>query len=54
MLLDALDEHRNRWCAAATSTTLPAASALLQQLEEGLGVLPFERYARDMEPTVFG
>ena len=55
MLLDALDEHRNlRRAAAAINTTQPAATALLQQLEEGLGVLLFERHARGMEPTVYG
>lgn len=55
MLLDALDEHRNlRRAAAAIHTTQPAATALLQQLEEGLGVLLFERHARGMEPTVYG
>ncbi|UUZ65593.1 LysR family transcriptional regulator [Polaromonas sp. P1-6] len=55
MLLDALDEHRNlRRAAAAIHTTQPAATALLQQLEEGLGVVLFERHARGMEPTVYG
>jgi len=55
MLLDALDEHRNlRRAAAAIHTTQPAATALLQQLEEKLGVILFERHARGMEPTVYG
>jgi DNA-binding transcriptional LysR family regulator len=55
MLLDALDEHRNlRRAAAAIHTTQPAATALLQQLEEGLGVALFTRHARGMEPTVYG
>jgi len=55
MLLDALDEHRNlRRAAAAIHTTQPAATALLQQLEAGLGVMLFERHARGMEPTVYG
>jgi DNA-binding transcriptional LysR family regulator len=55
MLLDALDEHRNlRRAAAAIHTTQPAATALLQQLEEGLGVPLFERHARGMEPTLYG
>ena len=55
MLLNALDEHRNlRRAAAAIHTTQPAATALLQQLEEGLGVTLFERHARGMEPTVYG
>jgi DNA-binding transcriptional LysR family regulator len=55
MLLDALDEHRNlRRAAAAIHTTQPAATALLQQLEEGLGVPLFHRHARGMEPTLYG
>jgi DNA-binding transcriptional LysR family regulator len=55
MLLEALDEHRNlRRAAAAIHTTQPAATALLQQLEEGLGVLLFSRHARGMEPTLYG
>ncbi|MDF2462349.1 MAG: transcriptional regulator, LysR family [Ramlibacter sp.] len=55
MLLNALDEHRNlRRAAAAIHTTQPAATALLQQLEEGLGVTLFERHPRGMEPTVYG
>lgn len=55
MLLDALDEHRNlRRAAAAIHTTQPAATALLQQLEQGLGVALFTRHARGMEPTVYG
>jgi len=55
MLLDALEEHRNlRRAAAAIHTTQPAATALLQQLEEGLGVPLFERHARGMEPTLYG
>ncbi len=55
MLLDALAEHRNlRRAAAAIHTTQPAATALLQQLEAGLGVVLFERHARGMEPTIYG
>ena len=55
MLLEALDEHRSlRRAAAATHTTQPAATALLQQLEEGLGVALFDRHARGMEPTLYG
>ena len=55
MLLVALDEHRNlRRAAAAIHTTQPAATALLQQLEEGLAVPLFERHARGMEPTLYG
>jgi DNA-binding transcriptional LysR family regulator len=55
MLLNALDEHRNlRRASAAIHTTQPAATALLQQLEEGLGVPLFERHSRGMEPTAYG
>jgi DNA-binding transcriptional LysR family regulator len=55
MLLEALDTHRSlRRAAAAIHTTQPAATALLQQLEEGLGVALFERHARGMEPTAYG
>lgn len=55
MLLNALDEHRNlRRAAAAIHTTQPAATVLLQQLEEGLGVALFTRHTRGMEPTVYG
>ena len=55
MLLEALDAHRNlRRAAAAIHTTQPAATALLQQLEEGLGVRLFKRHARGMTPTVYG
>jgi len=55
MLLTALDEHRNlHRAAAAIHTTQPAATALLHQLEEGLGVVLFERHARGMRPTPYG
>src|SRR5450830_185051 len=55
MLLTALDEHRNlHRAAAAIHTTQPAATALLHQLEEGLGVVLFERHARGMQPTPYG
>lgn len=54
-LLNALNEFRNmRRAAAAMHTTQPAASLLLQQLEERLGVKLFERLARGMEPTPYG
>jgi DNA-binding transcriptional LysR family regulator len=54
-LLCALDEHANlRRAAKAIHTTQPAASALLQQLEQMLGVTLFERHARGMRPTAFG
>ena len=55
MLLNALDQHRNlHKASAAIHTTQPAATALLKQLEEGLGVTLFERRPRGMEPTAFG
>jgi DNA-binding transcriptional LysR family regulator len=55
MLLNALDEHRNlRRAAAAIHTTQPAATALLQQMEENLGVKLFERHPRGMRPNVYG
>ncbi|SAK50202.1 LysR family transcriptional regulator [Caballeronia ptereochthonis] len=54
-LINALDEFRNlRKAAAAMHTTQPAASLLLQQLEERLGVPLFTRLPRGMEPTAFG
>ncbi|MGT2511875.1 helix-turn-helix domain-containing protein [Cupriavidus basilensis] len=54
-LINALAEHRNlRRAAAAMHTTQPAASLLLQQLEERLGVQLFERLPRGMEPTLYG
>lgn len=55
MLLNALDEHSNlRRAAAAIHTTQPAATALLQQMEETLGVMLFERHSRGMRPTMYG
>ncbi len=54
-LLNALGELGNlRKAAAAIHTTQPAASLLLQQLEERLGVKLFERLPRGMQPTLFG
>jgi DNA-binding transcriptional LysR family regulator len=54
-LVNALAEHRNlRRAAAAMHTTQPAASLLLQQLEERLNVQLFERLPRGMEPTLYG
>jgi DNA-binding transcriptional LysR family regulator len=55
VLLNALDEHRNlRRAAAAIHTTQPAATALLQQLEQALKVALFERHSRGMRPTPYG
>ena len=54
-LLNALGELGNlRKAATAIHTTQPAASLLLQQLEERLGVQLFERMPRGMQPTLFG
>jgi len=55
VLLNALDEHRNlRRAAVAIHTTQPAATALLQQLEQALNVTLFERHSRGMRPTPYG
>lgn len=54
-LLNALGELGNlRKAASAIHTTQPAASLLLQQLEERLGVQLFERLPRGMRPTPYG
>ncbi|MBB1624397.1 LysR family transcriptional regulator [Achromobacter sp. UMC71] len=55
MLLDALEKHGNLHRAAkAIHVTQPAATNLLRQLEDGLGVLLFVRHARGLSPTAFG
>jgi DNA-binding transcriptional LysR family regulator len=55
VLLNALDEFRNMGRAATSMhMTQPAASHLLQQLEEKLDVKLFERLQRGMEPTIYG
>lgn len=54
-LLNALGELGNlRRAAAAIHTSQPAASLLLQQLEDRLGVQLFERLPRGMQATLFG
>jgi DNA-binding transcriptional LysR family regulator len=54
-LLNALGEFGSlRRAATAMHTTQPAASLLLQQLEERLGVRLFERLPRGMQPTLYG
>lgn len=54
-LLNALGEFGNlRRAAAAMHTTQPAASLLLQQLEERLGGRLFERLPRGMQATLYG
>jgi DNA-binding transcriptional LysR family regulator len=55
VLLNALALHRNlRRAAESMHTTQPAATALLQQLEEALKVSLFERHSRGMRPTAYG
>lgn len=54
-LLNALGELGNLGKAAsAIHTSQPAASLLLAQLEERLGVQLFERLPRGMQPTLYG
>ena len=55
VLLVHLDEQRSVVRAAtAAGMTQPAASKLLGELEEALGVALFERHARGVEPTWYG
>ena len=55
MLLARLDTDRNLGRAAsAMNVSQPAATKLLQQLEETLGAKLFTRLARGMEPTPYG
>ena len=55
LLLDALGrEHNLGRAAAALGMSQPAATKLLQQAEEALGVKLFTRQARGMEPTPTG
>ena len=54
-LLAHLDRERSVLRAAeAVGMSQPAASKLLRELEEALGVSLFERHARGVEPTPFG
>jgi DNA-binding transcriptional LysR family regulator len=54
-LLVHLDEHRSVLHAAnASHITQPAASKLLRELEETLGVELFVRHTRGVEPTWYG
>lgn len=54
-LLNLLDTERNLGRAAsALHISQPAASKLLQQLEDTFGVQLFERHARGMVPTDYG
>jgi len=55
LLLEALGrEHNLGRAAAALGMSQPAATKLLQQAEEALGVALFTRHARGMEPTATG
>jgi len=55
LLLALLDQHRHLGrAAAAMNISQPAATKLLQQLEETFGVPLFNRMARGMTPTVYG
>ena len=55
VLLLHLDEKRSVVRAAeAAGMTQPAASKLLSELEEAVGVKLFERHARGIEPTWYG
>ena len=55
LLLEALGRERNLGrAAAALGMSQPAATKLLQQAEEALGVQLFTRQARGMEPTGVG
>jgi DNA-binding transcriptional LysR family regulator len=54
-LIAALDEFRSlRKVAEAMHLSQPAATKMLHEIEETLGVLLFERLPRGMRPTVFG
>ena len=55
MLLDALQRHGSlHRAAAAIHVTQPAATHLLRQLEDGLGVQLFERHRRGIVVTEKG
>lgn len=55
VLLAHLDRQRSLLHAAdAAGMSQPAASKLLRELEETLGVPLFERHARGVEPTAYG
>jgi DNA-binding transcriptional LysR family regulator len=55
MLLAELGAERNLGrAAAAMNISQPAATKLLQQVEDTLGVALFARKARGMEPTAYG
>lgn len=55
VLLALLDQHRNLGrAAAAMNISQPAATKLLQQLEETFAVPLFDRVARGMTPTAYG
>lgn len=54
-LFQALDEHRNLHRAAASlNLSQPAASKLLSDLEDALGIPLFDRHPRGIEPNRYG
>lgn len=54
-LVSAIERHRQIGLAAeAMAITQPAASRMLVELEQLLGVTLFERHARGMVPTAYG
>jgi DNA-binding transcriptional LysR family regulator len=55
LLLSHLDRERSVLRAAdAAGMSQPAASKLLRELEEAMGVALFERHARGVEPNAYG
>ncbi len=55
LLLAALEDERNiHRAAVAMAMTQPAASKLLKEIEEALGVPLFDRLPRGVEPTPYG
>ena len=55
VLIAAIDEHRSlRKVADAMHLSQPAATKMLHEIEEMLGVSLFERLPKGMQPTVFG
>lgn len=55
LLLIALDDARNMHLAAReTSMSQPAASKMLKDIEDELGVILFERLPRGIKPTLYG
>jgi DNA-binding transcriptional LysR family regulator len=54
-MIVAIDELRSlRKVAEAMHVSQPAASKMLQEMEESLGVSLFERHSKGLQPTLFG